>query len=269
MARPWFIYILIDPRDGEVRYVGWTTRPRSRLGVHLCNARRGESYYVSRWIASLLAEGLQPAMRVIEAGDGCGYAQAERGWIAHYRVQGCRLTNLTDGGDGAVGLRHSTEAKAKMSAAKKGRPVGEAALRNLAKSWQTPLSRESRAKIGLAHRGKIVGAEARAKLRAANLGKHHSEETCAKISEIGRGRKRSLDAIERTAATHRGRKRSPEVCARISAAKKGICLGPRPPDVKEKISRTLHGRVFSQDHLQHMAEAQRRRWKRVKLEAAA
>ena len=42
-------------------------------------------------------------MDIIETGSGEGWVEAERRWIAFYRASGARLTNDTDGGDGAPG----------------------------------------------------------------------------------------------------------------------------------------------------------------------
>jgi hypothetical protein len=48
-------------------------------------------------------------------------AQAERFWIAYFKQMGCQLTNLTDGGEGLLGYRHSDVTKAKISDANKGK----------------------------------------------------------------------------------------------------------------------------------------------------
>lgn len=274
MERTWVIYSLIDPCSGEVRYIGWTTRPRSRLHVHLSNARRGETYYVSRWIARLLSEDKQPIMQIIATGKGAGYAEAEQQWIARYRAWGCRLTNLTDGGDGAIGYRHSAKSKERMSSAKKGKPVSDASRRNLEKGWTTALSPEVRAKIGRAQRGKVVSAETRAKLRTINLGKHHSDKTKAIISEIGRGRRRSQYAIDQTAAWHRGRKRSLTTCQRISDAKKGkpnLKLRGRvfSEETRRQISVAQKARATDPEVYRRRSDAQQRRWARSRQEVAA
>ena len=58
----------------------------------------------------------------------------EKQWIALYGRRdlgtGC-LVNLTDGGEGAIGLLHSEEAKLKMSLAKKGKPRSEETKRKM------------------------------------------------------------------------------------------------------------------------------------------
>lgn len=49
--------------------------------------------------------------------------QIEISRIAHYRSAGIKLANRTDGGDGVSGLKMSKETKAKMRAAKLGKPA--------------------------------------------------------------------------------------------------------------------------------------------------
>ncbi len=77
--------------------------------------------------------------------------------------------NMTDGGDGTPGRRHSDEAKKKISAASKGHC----------------LSLESRQKISSAHIGKRLSFEHRQKLSAAKTGRKRplrTAEHCARIS---------------------------------------------------------------------------------------
>lgn len=62
------------------------------------------------------------------------------------------LVNLTDGGDGAPGFRHSEENKTKMKRAWKRRP---------------PASAESRARMSAAGKGRVFTEEHRAKIGAA------------------------------------------------------------------------------------------------------
>ena len=54
------IYGLIDPRNGELRYVGQTVRlPQLRLSQHLSIAKKGAKSYNYFWLRQLLAEGLK------------------------------------------------------------------------------------------------------------------------------------------------------------------------------------------------------------------
>jgi group I intron endonuclease len=110
------------------------------------------------------------------------------------------------------GRSPSLEARAKLSAIIKGRPVG-------------PHSAEHRAKIGDANRRRIFTAEMRANMRAAHQKRSHLRESInAKISATLTGRPGKPITPEiraKISAANKGRIKSPETCAKISAAKKG------------------------------------------------
>jgi hypothetical protein len=149
------IYLLIDPRTAEVRYVGWAKKCLNvRLRAHLNEARGGVETYKNRWVRSLIASHLRPTIWLIETTTD--YHTRERYWIAHYRAAGCRLTNATDGGEGALGRKHSTEAKARMAAfARQRPPMSEAVRARMSAAGKgRPKSEEHRQKIGAAHKGR-------------------------------------------------------------------------------------------------------------------
>ena len=112
--REWYIYVLRDPRNDEVRYVGFTTDVGKRFRVHISEATRGiAKSHKNNWIRSLLNLDLQPVMKVIERGIG-EWQSVEMYWIRHYRMQGARLTNSTDGGEGTLGVIVRQETIKKM-----------------------------------------------------------------------------------------------------------------------------------------------------------
>ena len=61
-----YIYALIDPRTGEVRYVGKADDPDLRLAQHIAAARKGEATYKGRWIRKLLDLELKPSLEILE-----------------------------------------------------------------------------------------------------------------------------------------------------------------------------------------------------------
>lgn len=83
------------------------------------------------------------------------------------------LTNVTDGGAGTVGFKHSNKTR-----------------RIFSKLWSTPWGRKTQ---GLRFKGKALSKESRAKIGAANRGRIPSEETRQKLSDAGRGKKHSLE----------------------------------------------------------------------------
>jgi hypothetical protein len=147
------IYALIDPRTGNVRYVGATTNVQRRLQEHL---RRKEFRHCSRWVQSLLAEGSAPCVWILEvAGDG--WQVAERRWIETFRELGMAECNIADGGEGtSPGSTKSPETRAKMSVA--------------ATRWQTGrrLSDDQRATMSAAQKKRYEDPDQRV-LQATNL----------------------------------------------------------------------------------------------------
>lgn len=98
-----FIYVLKCPSTGEIRYVGKTESPTRRLSRHMRDSANGASHHCGRWIRKLLSAGLKPVMeivRVLEASQN--WQEAEIQEIRRHKEQGCRLTNCTDGGEGAT-----------------------------------------------------------------------------------------------------------------------------------------------------------------------
>jgi hypothetical protein len=107
-----FIYGLIDPRDGQLRYVG-----QSSVGMK--RAKALHSAKCMSWQKSLRSKGLVEDVEVLEETEQLN--DAEIFWIAYYKMIGANLTNLTDGGDGLKNA--STETKMKLSKISKERWV--------------------------------------------------------------------------------------------------------------------------------------------------
>src|SRR6266498_3844316 len=101
-SRTKIVYLLRDPRDHAPRRDG--------------NIRK------VRWIRGLLAKGLMYEIEILSTvSDHDALVRAEIEWIARGRAEGWSLLNLTDGGEGAVGIAVSAETRARMSAAQRAR----------------------------------------------------------------------------------------------------------------------------------------------------
>ena len=136
------------------------------------------------WIREIIATGKPEEMRELEAEllDLFDAKNDTRSFNMH-------------NGDGkftTAGKIHSDESRAKMSAAKKGKP------------------------------GKPHNEEHRAKISAANKGKTHNEETRAKMSASRKGRTFTEEHRAKMSASNKGKTHSPETRAKMSAANKGI-----------------------------------------------
>lgn len=242
----WFVYTLKDPRNGDVRYVGWTVNIKRRLYLHIWHSDKSKERdsWKARWISSLIAEGVSPEIEVVESGIGDGWKVAEPKWIAHFRILGFKLTNLTDGGDGTRGAIRSEETRRKISASGKGTgkwKKGIAAAVDANRGRKYP--REQVEKSASSRRGKKLSAQARDNMAiAARKRPPMSAETKAKLSiaqlrrkpDPLRGEKSTAINIARWAKARaslipgqqppwRGMKRTPEQCARIGAGRWRKC----------------------------------------------
>lgn len=128
-------------------------------------------------------------------------------------------------------------------------------------------SEATRKKLSQSLMGHEVTPETREKIRKANTGKHHSEETKRKLSESSRNmsaesrekiRKAMLASGERRAKKRKqtiaerypdGLKQSAESNRKRSASMLGV---PKSEQTKQKMRKPK-----SEEHRQHMAEAQR------------
>ena len=85
-AYDWQVYVLKDPSEGLVRYVGISCKAETRFWQHVMAARGDSCTRHHLWMRRLLDRCLLPKLEVIEAGTGVILgAQAERKWIKYYR----------------------------------------------------------------------------------------------------------------------------------------------------------------------------------------
>ena len=131
--------------------------------------------------------------------------------IAFWRNAGCDLTNLTNGGEGISGFKHSVETRQKLSVMNKGMPATFKGKKHTDKT-----------KIMLSEIAKKRGApkltkEQQEKAAAWHRGRKRSPETCAKISAKAQGR---VSPNKGKVSPLKGVKKSPEFCAKQSEAAK-------------------------------------------------
>lgn len=88
-----YIYILTDPTDKTVYYVGKTVYIPNRKSVHLNGHNLGE---VGRKTAGLLAQGVKPVFKVVDQIETYHLELAlryEACWRARFTMRGNKLTN--------------------------------------------------------------------------------------------------------------------------------------------------------------------------------
>jgi len=172
--------------------------------------------------------------------DGLLWEQAcdrEKYWIKFYGRRDLNegsLVNLTDGGEGVIGIKRGESYRIKQRAAQCGRKLSE----------------EIRRKISEAKKGK--------------KNKPHSEETKQKIRESKIGIKRTIEQRKRMSIAHIGlqtgnkngmfgKKVSEETKQKISASKKGKKhKNPMSDETKQKISASKKGKKHSEEAKQRM-----------------
>lgn len=116
------------------------------------------------------------------------------------------LRNLTDGGDGVSGRRHTLEDKKKISAALLGK-------------LRSPITEETRQNMSKAQTGRVM-----------------TSETCDKIRKSATGRKQSVETIEKRVAKNTGKKRTEEFRIQLGLRRKGVV---RTEEEKRKQSETM------------------------------
>lgn len=59
-----WLYVLIDPRDGEIRYAGQADDPKARWRGY-CRCTGASNADLARWLMELKDAGLQPKMQIV------------------------------------------------------------------------------------------------------------------------------------------------------------------------------------------------------------
>ncbi len=204
-------------------YVDWTTEETPRpFYVGKGTAKRVEELQRNQvWERIATKHGIT---RRVEMGtrDESFALEHERVLIAFHNTYMGWGANLTEGGEGCSGYKHTDEARRVMSEKNLGR---EAWNRN------RPVPSEVREKIAAALKGSnnanfgvSKSEKTKAKLRAANLGrkaKPHSEEFKRYISSVHKGVTKSVASNEKRSAALVGKPKSDEARERMSKAKQG------------------------------------------------
>lgn len=170
MLEPKFlIYGLIDPRNGELRYVGKSTSGMRRPRAHMSLLKYETNTYKANWLRQLLVEDFKPDIEVLETYESAdALVEAERFLIAYFRSIGCRLTNLTAGGDGASGYKHTLEGRARISKALQGHATSDKVRESVAEAnSKRILSDETRKKLSQRYLGIRISDEVRHRMSIA------------------------------------------------------------------------------------------------------
>ena len=148
------IYILIDPRNNHVRYVGKSKVYKERMKQHLRPSSLKARTHKNAWLKQLLNEGHQPIREIIDIVPENEWQFWEKHYICLYRSWGFNLTNQAEGGLGNITLR-TPEFMAKIKATK---------IKN--GTWRKSHTEETKKLIGEQSKGRIPTVETRDKRKA-------------------------------------------------------------------------------------------------------
>ena len=175
------IYILKDPRDGRIRYIGLTSmKLNDRLRAHLGNSKRDKNHK-GYWLNSLKSLYLKPIIESIhdDIDDIETAYKLEIFYISKYREEGFDLTNTSDGG---YIVSESTKEKFRKNGYKrKGTLV---------------LSEDSKKRISISAINRFSNPEERIKQSIANKKYEDSKTEEQKIEDILKQKCKSIIQLD-------------------------------------------------------------------------
>lgn len=134
MNKPASIYGLTDPETGLVRYVGCTTRPVIDRVIQRIGESGWRNTYCDAWVQKLLKRGLEPGWVVFEVVEDGSYeivSAREKHWVGQFPWE--QLLNMTIGGRGSLGYKHSEASRIKIRIARAKQDIDMDWVRSLSK----------------------------------------------------------------------------------------------------------------------------------------
>lgn len=97
-----YIYALIDPDSYDIRYIGKTINPKSRISGHI-NESKKYNHHRAKWIRKLLSEQKIPIFKILKICPLSDFIKHESELIKKY--QSDILTNSDESGQGNIGRK--------------------------------------------------------------------------------------------------------------------------------------------------------------------
>lgn len=175
------IYVFTNKINNK-QYVGQSINIKERYKQHFKDAKHDNLYFHNA-LNKYGEENFN--FEVIEENIPLNYVgEREKYWIAKLNTKTPNGYNLTDGGEGAFGYKHTEESKMKMSEIKKGK-------------FTHFQSDETRKKISEANKGRKPSDYCIQRIKETKIGTHLSKETREKISKATRGVPKTEEHIEK------------------------------------------------------------------------
>jgi len=217
-----YVYELIDPRDGLCFYVG--KGKNNRIYNHEKSARKNLKHnnpYLLNKIKKILSLGLNiiynlPYTNLTEEDS----FNKEAELIDFHNID--NLCNIVSGGGGISGLKHSVQSKEKIS---------KASL----KHWQDP---DFRLKIIKATTGHQLSESTKCKMSKAKKGKKHTKEHSINNSKTKKKAWEDSDYRAHMSAVHKNV--SPERRLQMSLEKKGKKLSEKTRNNMKIAQQKIH-----------------------------
>lgn len=116
----YIIYGLVDPGNGELRYIGQSSSGLTRPKMHaMPSMLKKTSTFVSCWIKGLKKLNLKPEIIIIEKCEKDTLNDNEVFYIEYFRFLGCNLCNHLSGG--SSNYEYDVVTRKKIGEASKGR----------------------------------------------------------------------------------------------------------------------------------------------------
>lgn len=190
----------------DIRYVGITAHKdvEKRLKAHLEKSRTGVNRPVYDWMRKYDDIVITKVEGNLSWDDACA---KEIKLISDLKSAGCRLLNMTNGGDGSLGRLQSQETKLKRSKSLLGHIVSEDTRKRISESKMGHKhSEKARENMSKAHKGKKLTESHRKNIGKSITGRKYSPETLQKMSNSQKGKTLSATHIENIKTAQRKRR---------------------------------------------------------------
>jgi len=221
-------------------YIGQTIKSIDhRWKEHLSASIKGQSLFY-RAIKKYGADSF-----LIEVLENCTSEEElnlrEVFWIKKFSSFGDNGYNLTEGGQGCNGYRHSDDVKTHLSKVHKGRKFSDEHLKNLGlaqkeRMRRSPHGEDARKKMSEGAKNKKISDEHKKKISESNRLRALKNPMSQEKRDSFKERMNSIESIEKRKESMKNFRHSEETKKKISEKRKGKKLPPRSKEHRQKLS---------------------------------